>query len=104
MLECSGQDRSPLSSHQILFIYGDLAHRIARSSLRAKGAVRGRDDAEEAHHFIFLRLLQRVARRWDRVRPLDAYIGKAFVLELKKFRQLEARHEIPQSQGDVDEV
>lgn len=92
----SSNGRRPLTSAEIETIYCRVRTEVQRRSLRFDHRCRNADDGHEAVHAVAHQLLLRAIRLWDRVRPLDAYIGASVGQQLSKFRARERQLEIPQ--------
>lgn len=87
-----------LTHDQMLTVYAIVRRHTLRAPFKLRGASRNQDDGEEALHEVSLRLLLRVEKHWDRIRPLEAYVGAAVPDELRKYQQRQRRHEIPQAE------
>jgi hypothetical protein len=85
----------PLTDSEQLFVWELTRRRCIQERFRFTGPSRVPLDGDDAHHDVFVAMIQRATARWDRLRPLDAYVGAALKHELTKYRQRMFRDECP---------
>lgn len=93
-------DGRPLTNEEMVLVYELVGRAAGRHHFQFSGRTRTSNDGREAQHHVFTLMVERATRLWDRVRPLDAYVGAALNAELKKFPQRERKLEIPQAEEE----
>jgi hypothetical protein len=85
---------------EMMLIHRLTAKAASHMGFRMTGHIRAGEDGEEAVQHVFVRMVSRAEKHWDRSLPLEPYIAAAVGKELKKFRERERRQEIPVPQGE----